>query len=87
MNTKTNETKKLYIAIGTLLLAGIGLVIGLLDRRLLFNTFSLGSWLALGAFLGSLCGVRDHGSNVIAMLSYWLSFVVVMITVAASSLA
>ena len=85
MTNTTDSRTKMFIAFASIGLAAIGLILGLLIRTPVFNTFSIGSWLSFGSFLLSLGSVNNEGSNFFAKLAFWLSFIAMCITIFTSS--
>ena len=73
--------KKTVIGSASVMLSILGLILGFLFRRLLFDTFSIGSWLSIIAFLMSLGAVEDHGNNVLARAAFWMGTISIFATI------
>ena len=73
--------KKTCIGLLTIVLSVVGLISGFFMKNLLFDTFTLGTWLSFIAFMLSLGSVQDHGSNVLARSAFWVSFLCMCITI------
>ena len=76
-----NSDKKTVIGSASVAFSVLGLILGFIFRRLLFNTFTIGSWLAMIAFLMSLGAVQDHGNNILARTAFWLGTIALFVTV------
>ena len=75
------QLNKDQVGLASLALTVLSFILGFIFRTPLFNTFTLGTWLSLVAFVLSLCAVQDHGNNALARHAFWLSFLVVCITI------
>ena len=84
---QNNDKTKTLIALGCIALSAAGLVLGIFFPVPVGGTFSVGTLLALAAYLLSLSAVKDHGSNFVAILAYTISFVAVAISIFCSGMA
>lgn len=75
------DAKKTLIGRGVLAASFIGLILGMIFRKPFLHTFTIGTWITFAAFLLSLAAVQDHGSNKLARLAYWTSFLCMFATV------
>lgn len=78
--TNTQNQRKLFgiLSIG---LAAIGLVLGLIMKKPILDTFNIGGWLSFVAFLVSLGAVEDEGGNFLAKIAFWISFIALVVTI------
>ena len=81
MNAAVPSKNKKMIAFLTIGLSIIGLILGVISRKPLFDTFSLGAWLGFISFLLSLGAVEDEGNNFFAKIAFWVSFVAMCVAI------
>ena len=81
-----NASKKTKFAGLAILMSIAGIIIDAILRRPFIDTFSIGFVLTFAAFLVSLSSVRDHGSNLLAQIAFWLGFGGMWVTVCLSLL-
>lgn len=84
---KDTDKSKTLIALGCIVLAAAGLVLGFLFPVPLGGTFSIGTLLALTAFLLSLSAVKDRGSNMAAILALFTAFISMSVSIFFSGMA
>ena len=85
--TQSNEKKKTLIAMGCIVLATAGLVLGIFFPAQIGGAFSAGTLLALVAYLLSLSAVKEHGSNIVAILAHMISFFAMAISIFCSGMS
>ena len=73
--------KKDLIGIGTLIMAAVGVIAGFLSQKLIFGTFTAGTWLTFASFVLSLAAVKDKGSNRLAASAFWITFLATCLTI------
>ena len=81
MKITAGSDKKQKIAYLTIGLSILALILGLISRTPIFNTFSFGAWVGFVSFLLSLGSVEDSGSNFLAKIDFWSSFAAMCITI------
>ena len=69
-----NESGKLAVAAGVIVLAFIGMILGIRFNKPVFGTFSAGTWMTFIAFLLSLGAARDRHSNALPITAFCFSF-------------
>ena len=70
-DTSLQKQKFAFIVMG---LSAAALLLGIIARQPILDTFSFGTWLGFAAFLLSLGTVNDRGSNFYAQIAFLASF-------------
>lgn len=76
-----NDRQKNLIALGCITLTVLGLIVGMMSRKPIGDSFSPGTIMTLIAFLASMGSVKDRGSNALAMTAFMGSFVAMTVTI------
>ena len=85
-NEQTESKNKDLLAIGCILAAAAGLVLGIMFPSTVGGVFSVGTILSFAGFIISLGAVKDRGSNLPAMIAFVTSFLAMSITIFCSGM-
>ena len=78
---RITEEQKDQMARVILIVSAISVLLGFVIRGTIMGTFSLGTWISFLCFILSFGCVHDHGSNRLAALTFWVSFLAMSITI------
>ena len=84
---REKEKKKDLLAWGCIALAIIGLLLGMRFTAPLGGVFSAGTTLSFLGFLLSMAAVKDHGSNLPALLAFTVTFLSMAVCIFCTGMA
>ena len=59
----------------------VALILGMVSRAPVFDTFSPGTWLGFILYLLSLGTVNNSGKNIMAKIAFWASFIAMSVSI------
>ena len=78
---QTNNRSKDLLALGCIIAAAVGLVMGIMFPAAVGGVFSVGTIISFVGFIVSLGAVKDRGSNLPALTAFFATFITMSITI------